>query len=116
MHLPVAPRQRVSKEASLTPGSSTGRFRNHSELTGVTCNLYLDFLRCCIRRAKESRPRERHGETGTKGRTLVEHLDPGEQMAHRLDIDICPMSASAVRETGDIHECATLTEHKRAAR
>ena len=68
-------------QGAQTAGGSTGRFRNHSKLTGVTRNLRLDFIRCRIRRAKESRPRERHGEAGTEGRTLVEHLDPGEQMA-----------------------------------
>ena len=93
-----------------TPGSSTGRFGNHSELIGVTGNLRLDFLRCCIRRAKES------GQTGTEVWTLVEHLDPGEQVAHRRDVDVCPIGTCAVGKTGDILEYAVLAEHKRAAR
>ena len=55
----VTPPRSPSARGAETPRSSTGRFGNHSELTGVTRNLRLDFLRCCIRRAKESRPRER---------------------------------------------------------
>ena len=103
--------------------SSTGRFGNHSELAGVTRNLRLDFLRCCIRRTKEIRPRKRHGETGTEGLTLVAHLDQGARRERtlrtcygylpRTEVDrSCPFFTSDPEENAKVIHKALL-EHDR---
>ena len=76
-----------------------GRFGHHSEMSGVT-------------RAKESRPREGNRESGSERRAVVEHRDPGEQMLHRRNVDVCPIGAGAGVETGNIHECAALNQQE----
>ena len=114
-------------ESTENAGFLLGGFGNHSELTGVTRNLRLDFLvSIAYGQGRQRKPAERN-HSGSVSPVLKDgrvspvlkdgqHLDPGEQMAHRGDVDICPIGTRAVGERGDIHKCAVLAKHKRAAR